>query len=60
MKTLKDLFMDGLAEIYDGEVRLVGIMPQMAAAATCTHLKEAILSHLKETECHVARLESIF
>lgn len=60
MKTLKKLFLDGLAEIYDAEVRLVWSMPQMALAATCKYLKEAILSHLKETEGHVARLETIF
>lgn len=60
MKTLKKLFLDGLAEIYDTESRLVWSMPQMAAAATCTHLQEAVLSHLQETKTHVAKIETIF
>ena len=60
MKTLKKLFLDGLAEIYDTESRLVWSMPQMAAAATCPHLREAILSHLQETKAHVAKIELIF
>lgn len=60
MKTLKKLFIDSLAEIYDAEVRLVGAMPLMAVAATCPFLQEAILTHLKETETRVAKLDKIF
>ncbi len=60
MKTLNKLFLDGLAEIYDTESRLVWTMPQMAAAATCPLLQTMILSHLKETKTHVAKIESIF
>jgi ferritin-like metal-binding protein YciE len=60
MMTLKKLFLDGLAVVYDTEVRLVCSMPQLAAAAACTHLQEAVLSHLLETEDHVKRLEQIF
>ena len=60
MNTLKQLFLDGLAEIYDAESRLVWSMPQMATAATCPLLRGAILSHLQETKAHVARLEAIF
>lgn len=60
MKTLKKLFIDALAEIYDAEVRLVGAMPLMAVAATCPFLKEAILAHFKETEDHVTKLDSVF
>ena len=60
MKTLKDLFMDELADMYDAEKRLVKALPKMAKAATCEDLKAAILAHLKETEGHVTKLEQVF
>lgn len=60
MKTLKDLFLDELADMYDAEQRIVKALPKMAKAATCDDLKEAIQSHLKETEGHVKKLEQVF
>ncbi len=60
MKTLKDLFLDELADMYDAEQRIVRALPKMAKAATCTHLQAAIQSHLKETEGHVTKLEKVF
>jgi ferritin-like metal-binding protein YciE len=60
MKTLKDLFLDQLADMYDAERRTVKALPKMAKASTCPHLKAAILSHLQETEGHVKKLEQVF
>jgi len=60
MKTLKDLFLDELADMYDAEHRIVKALPKMAKAATCPDLKEAIQSHLKETEGHVKKLQQVF
>jgi ferritin-like metal-binding protein YciE len=60
MKTLKDLFLDELADMYDAERRIVRALPKMAKAATCDQLKKAILSHLRETEGHVTKLEQVF
>jgi ferritin-like metal-binding protein YciE len=60
MKTLKDLFLGELADMHDAEHRLVKALPKMAEAATCTHLQKAILSHLKETEGHVTKIEQVF
>jgi len=60
MKTLKDLFLDELADMYDAEHRIVKALPKMAKAATCPYLKEAIQSHLKETEGHVKKLQQVF
>lgn len=60
MKTLKDLFMDELADIYDAERRLVKALPKMAKAATSEDLKGAILSHLEETKGHVTKVEAVF
>src|SRR6185436_13215188 len=60
MKTLKDLFLDELADMYDAERRIVKALPKMAKAATSAELKNAIQSHLKETEGHVKKLEQVF
>jgi ferritin-like metal-binding protein YciE len=60
MKTLKDLFLDELADMYDAEHRIVKALPKMAKAATSFDLKEAIQSHLKETQGHVTKLEQVF
>jgi ferritin-like metal-binding protein YciE len=60
MKMLKDLFLSQLADMYDAENRIVKALPKMAKAATCTHLRDAFLSHLKETEGHVKKLEQVF
>jgi ferritin-like metal-binding protein YciE len=58
--TLKKLFLDRLSVIYDAEIRLVTAMQQMAKAATCGTLQEAITTHLEEKLSHVTSLESVF
>ena len=60
MKTLKELFLDELADMYDAEHRLIKALPKMAKAATCDDLKGAFQSHLKETQGHVKKLEQVF
>lgn len=60
MKTLNDLFLDELADIYDAERRIAKALPKLARAATCPDLKKAFQSHLKETEGHVKKLEQVF
>lgn len=60
MKTLRELLLDELADMYDAEHRLIKALPKMARAATCDDLKGAFQSHLKETEGHVQKLEQVF
>src|SRR5664280_3750393 len=60
MKTLKDLFLDELADMYDAENRIIKALPKMAKAATFTHLRDAFLSHLRETEGQVKKLDQVF
>lgn len=60
MKTLKDLFMDELADMYDAEKRIIKALPKMVKAATSADLKAAIQAHLKQTEGHVTKLEQVF
>lgn len=59
-KTLKDLFLGELADIYDAEKRIVKALPKLAKAATCEELRGAFQTHLKETEDHVKQLEKVF
>ena len=60
MKTLKDLFLDEVGDMYDAERRIVKALPKLVKAATCEKLKAALLTHLKETEGHVTKLEQVF
>jgi ferritin-like metal-binding protein YciE len=60
MKTLKDLFLNELADMHDAERRIARALPKMAKAATCDELKHAILIHLEETKGHVRKLEQVF
>jgi ferritin-like metal-binding protein YciE len=59
-KTLEDLFLRELEDMYDAEHRLLKALPKLARAATNDELKEAFLSHLKETEGQVAKLVHVF
>jgi ferritin-like metal-binding protein YciE len=60
MRTLKNLFLDELADRYDSEKRLVIAMPKMIKAATCARLRSLIETHLMETERQVVKLEKVF
>ena len=60
IKTLNDLFVHQLQDIYYAEKQLVKALPKMADKATSSQLKQGFLTHLKETEGHVARLEQVF
>ena len=59
-KTLDDLFLDTLKDIYFAEKQIVKALPKMAKAAQSPQLKAGFEKHLTETEGHVERLEQIF
>ena len=60
IKTMNDLFVHQLQDIYYAEKQLVKALPTMAAKATDAMLKKGFLTHLEETRQHVARLEEVF
>ncbi len=60
VKTLEDLFLETLKDICYAEKKLVKTLPKMAKQAASVELKEAIQSHLTETEGQVERLEKVF
>lgn len=57
---LRELFLDGIMDIYWAENHLVKNLPKMAKEAASTELATAIENHLKETVEHVNRLEEVF
>jgi ferritin-like metal-binding protein YciE len=57
---LNELFIDELKDMYWAEKHLVSALPKMAKAATSEELRNAIETHLSETENHVTRLEDVF
>lgn len=60
MSSLKDLFLDELADMYDAEKRIAKGLQKLAKAATNEELKDAFMTHLEETQGHVTKLESVF
>lgn len=59
-KTLEDLFLDTLKDIYYAEKQIVKTLPKMAKAAQSAELKAGFEQHLEESQGHVERLEQIF
>ena len=59
-KTLDDLFLDTLKDIYYAERQIVKTLPKMAKAAQSEELRAGFEQHLEETHGHVERLEQIF
>ena len=60
VKTIQDLFVDELRDIYHAEKQLVKALPKMARAATHPELKQAFEAHLEETRGQVDRLDQVF
>ena len=59
-KTLDDLFLDTLRDIYYAEKKILKALPKMRRAAQSKELKAAFEKHETQTEGHVERLEEVF
>src|SRR5256885_14131752 len=60
IKTMDDLFLHTLQDIYYAENRIIKSLPEMIDSATDSQLKSGLQSHLRETKGHVQRLEQVF
>ena len=60
IKSMNDLFVHQLQDIYYAEKQLVKALPKMADKASDKQLKQGFLTHLDETKTHVQRLEEVF
>jgi ferritin-like metal-binding protein YciE len=60
MKSLEDLFVNLLKDVYYAEKQILKALPKLAKKADSDELRQAFEHHLKETEGQVQRLEQVF
>jgi ferritin-like metal-binding protein YciE len=60
VKTMEDLFIETLKDIYYAEKHILKALPGMVKKAGAKQLKDALETHRKETEGQVDRLEQVF
>ena len=60
LKTLDDLFLDTLKDIYYAEKQILRALPKMAKAANGDELKQAFETHREQTQGQVERLDQVF
>lgn len=60
IKTMDDLLLHGLQDIYYAEQQIVKSLPKMIEKATNKDLVAGLKAHLEETNKQVGRLESAF
>jgi ferritin-like metal-binding protein YciE len=60
IKTMDDLFVHTLRDIYYAENQILKALPDMIEKATDPQLKQGFQSHLAETKGHVQRVEQVF
>ena len=59
-KTLNDLFLAHLKDIYYAEKKIYRTLPKMVKAANDAELKKAFTTHREETQGQIERLEQVF
>jgi ferritin-like metal-binding protein YciE len=60
IKSMDDLFVHMLRDVYYAEKQIVKALPEMIDKASDPELKQGFEKHLRETENHVTRLEQVF
>ncbi len=60
IKTMDDLFVHQLKDIYYAEKRILGGLEEMIGKASSGELRDAFERHLVQTRNHVTRLEQVF
>lgn len=60
IKSLDDLFVHTLRDIYYAEKQIRDSLPDMVEKATNPMLKQGFQKHLEETKGHIARVEEVF
>src|SRR3954464_1209996 len=60
IKTMNDLFVHQLQDIYYAEQQLTKALPKLIEKAHNRELASGLKMHLGETENHVKRLEQVF
>jgi len=60
IKTMDDLLLHGLKDIYYAENQIVKSLPKLIDKATNRDLSKGLKDHLEETKKQVARLDQVF
>lgn len=60
VKTVQDLFVEELRDIYHAEKQILKALPKMAKAASNPELRQAFELHLEQTKGQIERLEQVF
>ena len=60
IKTMEDLFLHGLQDVYYAELQIAKALPKMIELATNRDLSGGLKQHLKETEDQIGRLDQVF
>lgn len=60
LKSLDDLLVHELQDIYNAESQIVKALPKMIKAASHPELQSAFEEHLEQTEGQIERLEQVF
>ena len=60
MKSLRELFVDELKDLYSAEKLILKALPKMIKEASADELKSGFEEHLEQTRRHIERLEKIF
>ena len=59
LKSLNELYIHELKDLYSAEKQLVEALPKMANAASSPDLKRAFEHHLEETKIHLERVHEL-
>jgi ferritin-like metal-binding protein YciE len=60
IKSMEDLFLHGLQDIYYAENQITKALPKMIEQATNRDLQSGLRLHLDETKTQIGRLEQVF
>ena len=60
IKTMDDLFVHTLQDIYYAESQIAKSLPKMIERTTSPELRQAFQTHLTETQGQIKRLEQVF
>src|SRR5262249_30674987 len=60
LASLKDLYFDELADLYEAETQTPGTLPRLAEPARSPDLRDALMRHSDESRLHLERLDLIF
>ncbi|MBL8013937.1 MAG: ferritin-like domain-containing protein [Candidatus Omnitrophica bacterium] len=60
IKSLDELFIEEVNDLYSAEMQLVDALPKLADATVSDHLRNVLENHLVQTKDHVNRLDEVF